>query len=415
MDLVPIRIKHFVLILGLVFFSNILFSKNTTNIPASLSQKIEIPFEYVNGLIELNIKMNSIPLKFIYDTGAEHTILSKKEIAGLIGLKILKEIKVYGADFNKQLSAYITNPVDIILEDRYEKQDPILILSDDIFSFNNIGESTIHGIIGASFFRHKFIKIDYLKQILTIYPYDYKLNMNGFEEMPVTFYGHKPVIQSKIIINKQDTSISTKILMDTGSSVPLIFMKTIDSKFKLPKKLIKGRLGIGLGGDLEGWIGLINKVNLGNFKFNELICKFQDIDSLVISETSTRRNGIVGNEVLRKFTIIIDNIHKKLYFKPNRLYKKKIKYDKSGITLFAAGKNFDKFYIKYIIPDSPAGLAGLKPNDRIISVQYISTIFWGMNGIVNLFKKKENKKIRLKIIRDNKKYVYIFRLKDMFH
>ena len=359
--------------------------------------------------------MNSIPLKFIYDTGAEHTILSKKEIAGLIGLKILKEIKVYGADFNKQLSAYITNPVDIILEDRYEKQDPILILSDDIFSFNNIGESTIHGIIGASFFRHKFIKIDYLKQILTIYPYDYKLNMNGFEEMPVTFYGHKPVIQSKIIINKQDTSISTKILMDTGSSVPLIFMKTIDSKFKLPEKLIKGRLGIGLGGDLEGWIGLINKVNLGNFKFNELICKFQDIDSLVISETSTRRNGIVGNEVLRKFTIIIDNIHKKLYFKPNRLYKKKIKYDKSGITLFVAGKNFDKFYIKYIIPDSPAGLAGLKPNDRIISVQYISTIFWGMNGIVNLFKKKENKKIRLKIIRDNKKYVYIFRLKDMFH
>ncbi len=409
------KIKYFILITGFIFFYNILFAKKTIIPQESGSQKVEIPFEYINGLIELNIKMNDIPLRFIFDTGAEHTILSKKELAGFIGLKILKEIEVYGADFSKKLSAYITNPVKIRIEDRYEKQEPILILSEDIFSLNSVGESTIHGIIGASFFRYKIIEIDYLREIITVYPDGYKVNMKGFKEMPVTFYGHKPVINSRIKINKQDTSISTKILMDTGSSVPIIFMKHLDSKFKLPEKMVKGQLGIGLGGDLVGWIGLMNGIYMGNFKLNELICKFQDVDSIKLSKSSSGRDGILGNEILKKFTILIDNSHKKLYFKPNRLYKKKIKYDKSGITLFAAGKNLDKYYIKYIIPGSPADLAGLKPNDRIYSVQHINTLFWPLNSIVNLFKKKENKKIRLKVIRDNKKYIYTFRLKDMFH
>ncbi len=415
MNFHPYRIKYFILIIGILIHSSFLFGKNNPPPLQPRPKKIEIPFEYVNGLIELNIKMNNLPLRFIYDTGAEHTILSKKELAGLIGLKILKEIEVYGADFNKKLSAYITNPVKINIEDVYERQYPILILSEDIFSFNNTGESTIHGIIGASFFRNKIVKIDYLRKILTVYPAEYEINLKGFEEMSVTFYGHKPVMDSKIIINRNDTTILTKILMDTGSSVPLIFMKHLDSKFKLPEKIVKGQLGIGLGGDLEGWIGLINRVYLGKFKFNEIICKFQDVDSTFMLRSKTRRNGIAGNEIMKKFTVIIDNVHKKLYLKPNKLFNEKINYDKSGITLFAAGKNLDKYYIKYVIPDSPADLAGLKPNDRIVSVQYFPAIFWAVDSITNLFKKKENKKIRLKIIRNKKKQVYTFRLKDMFH
>lgn len=398
-----------------VLFSYNIWAKKTPDYQLPFHQKVEIPFEYVNGLIEINIKMNNIPLRFIFDTGAEHTILSKKELAGLIGLKVLKEIQVYGADFSKKISAFITSPVKIKLGNIYEKEYPILVLSEDIFSLNNSGENNIHGIIGASFFRHKKVKIDYSREVITVYPYDYKINMKGFEEMPAKFYGHKPVIQTGIIINKKDTNFTINVLMDTGSSVPLILMKDVDSKFQLPEKMVRGQLGIGLGGDLEGWIGLINRLSFGSFRFYELICKFQDVDSIKISKSSSKRTGIAGNEILKKFTILIDNSNRKLYFKPNRSYKKKIKYDKSGLTLYATGNNLDKYYIKYIISGSPADLAGLKPHDRIYSVQYIPAMFWSLNGIINLLRKKENKKIRLKIIRNKKKMVFTFKLKDMFH
>ena len=46
--------------------------------PEGRSQ-IDIPFEYTNNFIILTVHFNGLlPLKFIFDTGAEHTILSKR-------------------------------------------------------------------------------------------------------------------------------------------------------------------------------------------------------------------------------------------------------------------------------------------------------------------------------------------------
>jgi hypothetical protein len=275
-------------------------------------------------------------------------------------------------------------------------------------------DNSIQGIIGASFFSNSILKIDYKKNLLILYPYNYKLSKKGYKEIPVIFNGHKPIIKTKIKINYQDTSIDANILMDTGSSIPLLFLENLDAKFKLPNKTIFGQLGVGLGGDLMGYIGLIDKIELGDFKFRGQISKFQNLDSLSSKTINKTRDGLIGNEILKRFTIIIDNFRKKLYFKPNSSYYKPITYDKSGITLIASGKKHNKYFIKRIIPNSPADIAGLKPEDQIYSAQKFNHIFWSIDRLTNLFKKKENKKIRLKIIRDGKKQVITFRLIDMF-
>jgi predicted aspartyl protease len=40
--------------------------------------RIEIPFTESNGLLMINLRMNNVPLTFLFDTGAENTILFKK-------------------------------------------------------------------------------------------------------------------------------------------------------------------------------------------------------------------------------------------------------------------------------------------------------------------------------------------------
>ena len=267
--------------------------------------------------------------------------------------------------------------------------------------------------MGASFFSNALVKIDYRKEVITVYPFDYNLSLKSYTEMPTVFHGHKPVIKTKIQINDTDSPVDINILMDTGSSIPLLFLDNIDSKISLPKKTVIGKLGIGLGGNLNGYIGLIDKLEFGKFKFHGQISKFQYMDSIKTKTINKTRDGILGNDILKKFTIIIDNYKKKLYFKPNKSYYKPVKYDKSGISIFATGKNHNQFFIKSIIKNSPADIAGLKPNDRIYSAQYFNSLFWSYERLVNLFKKKENKKIRLKIIRKGHKMVFRFRLKDM--
>jgi hypothetical protein len=401
-------------VLIFILAMNFVQGQNFSNTVSFTKGKIEIPFTYYNGFIELNIKLHGFPIKFIYDTGAEHTILFEKEIATSLDLSIIKEVEVYGADFSNKISGFITTPVEIEIVESFIKYEPILILSEDIYSFSTSIGRNIYGIIGASFFKNLFVKIDYRNRKLILYPPDYKLAGKGYEEMPVEFTGYKPVLKSQIKISSIDEPLDVNILLDTGSSVPLILFKDVDSKFSLPDKTVRGYLGYSLGGDLLGWLGLVSEVKIGGFHFTGLICKFQDIDSVSLTKAGIGREGIAGNDILRRFSILIDNINKKLYFKPNKLYSKPVKFDKSGITLYAAGENLNEYYVKYVIEGSPADLAGVKPNDRIQSAQHINCNLWSLEGLANLFKKKENKKIRLKVVRDGQKLEYEFRLRDMF-
>ncbi|MGE5356357.1 MAG: PDZ domain-containing protein [Deltaproteobacteria bacterium] len=405
------------------------------------NKKIEIPFTYNNGLIQLKVKLNGIPLSFIYDTGAEHSILTNKEVAVLLNLRIVKEIDVFGADLLKRLTAYVTEPLHIelfetrIIKERvtdekkikfveevevrteqidfFSKFEPILILERDIFN-ESMFSSTISGIIGASFFSNMTVEIDYRHQVLKLYPYGVKPKLKGFSELPVVFTGNKPILSVRMKINEDDDTLSANLLIDTGCSIPILMLENIDSKFHLPDKTVNGQIGMGLGGDLTGWIGLTSHLKLDQYAFHNLLTKFQDTDSINLTKSTRVRDGLLGNEILNRFTIIIDNINKKVYIKPNKDLFQPFKYDKSGLTLFASGKNLDQFYIKHVIPGSPADIAGIRPEDRIVRFQNFSYRFWSIQGIVEKLRGKDNKEINIRVLRAGNKIDFKFRLKDMF-
>lgn len=439
------KIIRYVFLFLLISTSSICAVIANFNSENEIQKKIEVPFFYNNGLIQLNVKLNGIPLVFIYDTGAEHSILTNKDIAVLMNLKIVKEIDVFGADLLKKMTAYITEPVNIELfktkiikqylepentkkirftEDNYvekteevkyfNKSEPILILEKDIFN-KEIFSGVVSGILGASFFNNMMVEIDYKREKLYLYPYNVYPKMKSYKEIPAKFNGNKPVINTILKINEKNDTCSANLLIDTGCSIPLMLLENVDSKYKLPDKTVQGQIGIGLGGDINGWIGLTNELQIDEFRFGSLITKFQDTDSFALSKSSFIRDGLIGNEILNRFTVLIDNINKKVYLKPNKDQTKPFEYDKSGLTVFASGKDLNEVYVKYVIPGSPADLAGIKPEDRIIKIQGFSAKLWSMERIISLFRKKNDKLIKLRIKRDGKKIDFRFKLTDMFH
>ena len=72
------------------------------------AKKIEIPFEQQDNFIILKVLFQGFfPLRFILDTGAEHTILTKKEVTNLLRISYEREMTIMGTDMRTQIKAYI--------------------------------------------------------------------------------------------------------------------------------------------------------------------------------------------------------------------------------------------------------------------------------------------------------------------
>ena len=80
--------------------------------------QVDIPFEYENNFIIIKVMFNDIfPLKFIFDTGAENTILTKREITDLFQIDYQKRFTIYGSDLSQTLYAYLVRGISFRIGD----------------------------------------------------------------------------------------------------------------------------------------------------------------------------------------------------------------------------------------------------------------------------------------------------------
>jgi len=176
--------------------------------------------------------------------------------------------------------------------------------------------------------------------------------------------------------------------------------------------LIPGIIASGLGGDLKGFVGRTNYLTLNEFGFTGVITNFHVIEDIEQVHFMNNRNGIIGNPLLSRFDIIIDYINRKMYLKPNRTYKKKFKFDLSGLQIITSTRNSGKYTVFDVLPGTPAAEAGMKPGDQITSINGVPTRFLGMDDVISKLQRKVNKKIKLKYLRMNEKRITTFRLRE---
>ena len=201
--------------------------------------------------------------------------------------------------------------------------------------------------------------------------------------------------------------------MDTGASLSMLLHANTSEDLKLPENFVKGSIGRGLGGILEGFLGRLKRLEFGEFYFNNIITNYQDVSETINRESISKRNGIFGNALMRRFNVLIDYPRQKLYLQAHRRYNKNFKYDKSGLELIVIGKKLKTIQVYNIISNSPAKEAGFQKGDRILSVNYIPTNLIGLKGISNKLTRKNGKKIRIKIRRRGRTMIIKFKLRDL--
>ncbi|MCH2082742.1 MAG: aspartyl protease family protein [Saprospiraceae bacterium] len=378
------------------------------------SKKIELPFEYENNFIIVKVLFNNfLPLRFIFDTGAEHTILTKREISDLMAINYTRKFSIMGADLTTVLIAYLTQNIDLTIGRFKALNKNILVLDDDYFKFDQFAGIDVQGIIGADLFRRYIVKINFKRKVITLYqPKHFEAPSKKYIELPVEIKRHKPYVTTNVQFADQ-TELEVKLLLDTGASLPLMLHTNTHPNLDLPEKIIRSKLAAGLGGDLEGFIGRTQKLFLKDVVLQETTTYFQDLPDAIDSIQINSRNGIIGNEILSRFVVIFDYINEKVYLKPAKKFKKKFKFDRSGLLLARSGKRMEHFVVYSVIKDSPAEKAGIQVGDVIIRCNGWPSSFYTLEGISRKFKKRVGKKIKLKVQRDNQKLEFKFKLRNI--
>lgn len=385
---------------------------------ARANGRVEIPFEYVNNFIIVNVVFNRIfPLKFIFDTGAENTILTRKEITDLLSINYQRRIKIYGSDLQTELTGYVAPGISLDFGEHLRiASQAVLVMEEDYFRFEEYAGVEVHGILGADILRRFVIHIDYRRRRITFQdPSKFSPPRNRtFQTVPAEFSRHKPYFNLSYSLRPGEDQ-PVKLLMDTGASLALLVYTHSDSTLQLPTGLVRTNIGRGLGGSLEGYMGRVARLQIGQLDLDNIVTSFQDIaDQYVVDSTFlNNRNGIVGNVILKRFQIIVDYVREDVYLRPNRDFRKAFKFDRSGMSIIAGGEELNKFVVLNVIDGSPADEVDIRKGDEIRIVNGVPAVFRGLENIVRILQRKPGKTIKVVIRRGEERFVKTVTLRDL--
>lgn len=402
--------KIFALAIGLLLFAGRSWAIAS---PPPPYLAYEIPFEYKNHFILVKLTFeHALPLTFIFDTGAETTLLTSIEIADLMRLTYEREIKIVGADLNRELKAFLVRNTHIKLGNLSLPYQSILVLEEDVFHFSEYTGVEVHGILGATTFRQFIVEIDYEARVIRLIPPKNFRPPRHSVALPVEISRSKPYLTTEVR-SANDSIVQAKFLVDSGASLAMVIHPDTDPGLEVPAKVIPGNIGMGLGGNLEGVLGILPSMQLGDVSLQDIPAHYQAITTIIDSSFLNQRNGILGNKVLERFTVTLDYYRGVLYLKPNGIFRKPFPINKSGILIIAAGPDLNTFMVHAVMEDSPAGLAGVKPGDVILNLNCQSFRFLDLDALYHILSGKEGKKIKLRLNRDGEALICRFTLKKL--
>ncbi|MGS0748290.1 hypothetical protein [Halpernia sp. GG3] len=118
----------------------------------------------------------------------------------------------------------------------------------------------------------------------------------------------------------------SKLLLDLGNSDAIWLFPNLIKDFVYNRPNIQDYLGRGFNGDIFGKRSRIKELSIGDFNLEKPLIAMPDEYSIQHLTLVKERKGSVGNDVLRRFTVILDYPNKKIYLKKNRDFLRAISF-----------------------------------------------------------------------------------------
>ncbi len=358
-----------------------------------------VPFTTYESHIYLPVRLagSDEELMFMVDSGASMTVIDST-LAARMGYPLGE--RMIGAGAGGTADIYMTRIEGFSIEGvNFEEQTVIAYpISGLIGRFIDI---EVAGILGFDFLSRFVTKIDYEKGIMTLFDPD-----SASAAAPIDAPLIHNVFSLECVV---DGLFSGNFLIDTGAASSLL-QKRFSEEHGLfdNRRLIEISL-MGAGGEEIGYLARFDSLEIGGFTIKQPIFALSKEEGGIGAFPGI--SGIIGNDILQRFTLTLDYGNQRIGLERNELFDKRVPRDQSGIILERDAAN--RVLIYRIIPGSPADEAGLLPGDILLSVGGRAVEdFESMDDIMEYFRVQGETEVEIEIERENEELLVTLTLRN---
>jgi hypothetical protein len=366
-----------------------------------------IPFQLYGNVIIMELSVDeSVPLNFIFDTGAGGTVINASTAAslGIVGDETVSREGATGMAEIVQSTDHIVYVEDISF------QDVTLGIAELGHIEKRIG-IPIDGVIGWLILSQYAVRIDYNTMLIEIYDnnkFEYDFGDSGY-----TLEVQGTTIFTNVTTAFKSGNIFTgKVLVDTGAGNTFYFntpfieendlLAEMDTYYERETQSISTE-------SAHIYTTMLANLSISDYEFSTLPVTMAIAEAGASSWSGPM--GILGNGVLKHFNVFIDLQQKRMSLEPNRLYRDQFEVNCSGVEL-VTDDAFQRVIIDHIYTGSPAHEAGLKVGDEIVQINGANVSDFQLPQIRSILS-QDGEEVKILIDREGELRSYTLKLRAL--
>jgi hypothetical protein len=265
-------------------------------------------FDWHNGMIFIPVCLNgSRPLSFVLDSGSARTIVDRA-LATSLGLKASGSGSLQGAGAGRVPIEFI-HDVSIALPG-VESTGHELSAADLQPLEASLGVR-VDGIIGYELLSRFVVTVDYEAKTLTVnLPGSFHAS-NAAQAIPIELRDKWAFVKAELVLPGPVT-VQDSFLIDSGSSDEVDHPIVMKLETRVP-----ATSGVGLGTQVQGATAQATSLRLGRYSIMA--------PTLSCCGASDATSRLIGNEVLRRFTVTFDYPSSRIFITPNSYFEKPLR------------------------------------------------------------------------------------------
>ena len=360
-------------------------------------RRAHIPIQIQRNLLVVALTLNGNgPFNFLLDTGVANSIITSPALADSLQLRHGQVFRITGAGGSETgLQAYQADSVRVGLPGIVAQHMPLLVLSRDVLNLSGYVGVPIHGILGSELFRSFVVTLRPEENYLVATRPDAYRAPKGhlWSSLPLSLENNKAYFTAPVQLTDSLT-LPLKLVLDTGASHALSVELDSDARLRAPAQRLPTDLGRGLTGVVQGFLGRVPRLQLGRYTLPNVLTSFPN-SADVHRRIDVPRNGNVGYELLKRFSLVIDYPHQRLLLRPNQQFHDGFEHDMCGVEFMAIGSDLRRFIILRVMPNSPADDAGVTPDMELISINLIPANFFNLTQLSRIMHSQDGRNVLL--------------------